>query len=123
MTEVEATATLVAMGDTHATYISMWVTATFAYLTVAYLVGRDLSGFQSVAVSGLYIASASLFAIAAVGHAEAWVSLAGRVQTTYDTITASQIFPIWTLILSLFFLAGTLVSLYFMYNVRHTEKA
>ena len=58
-----------------------------------------------------------------VGHSEAWVSLAGRVQTTYETITAAQIFPIYTSVLSLFFVAGTLVSLYFMYNVRHTEKA
>ena len=122
MTEVEATTALASVGDTMCSFTGLWVSVTFAYLTVAYFVGRDLSRFQNMAVSGLYGVSALLFSLGALVHAEAWLEIAVNSQTVYKTISTSPLYsfvmPTFVLILGV----GISVSFYFMYNVRHSAE-
>ncbi len=122
MTEAEATTTLIAMGDLLATYLGLWVTATFAYLTVAYFVGENLSRFQNVAISGLYVAAAASFAFAALGHTDAFLQLYEREYSVYREVFNAPVLPLYLPIFGIIFVCGTLISLYFMLNVRRNQK-
>ena len=51
MTEAETLVSLTDMSDTSLSFISVWISVTFAYLTVAYVVGKDLSRFQYIAIT------------------------------------------------------------------------
>ena len=75
MTEAEALEVLSEFANNTATYFTMFVSFTFAYLTVTYLVGKSLSRFQSLAISGLYVISALVSGITTVGWAQAWLVL------------------------------------------------
>ena len=122
MTEAEATSTLATIGDTMCAFIGLWVSATFAYLSVAYFVGRDLTRFQNIAVTGLYGVSATLFAFGAAVHAEAWLDIAIHGGTIYGSISTALFYPYFMPAFTLILVAGISISFYFMYNVRHTEK-
>ncbi len=122
MTEAEVTTTLIAMGDLLATYLGLWVTATFAYLTVAYFVGGKLTRFQNVAISGLYVAAASSFAFAALGHTDAFLQLYGREYSVYREIFNAASLRLYLPGFAIIFGGGTLISLYFMFNVRREQK-
>ena len=95
MTEAETIATLATIGDTIASYIALWVTTTFAYLTVAYLVGRDLTRYQTAAVTGLYMVSSSLFALSAIANSEAWLTMSASTNTVYRSIALTKVYPAW----------------------------
>ena len=118
MTEAETMATLATIGDTIAAYIGLWVTTTFAYLTVAYLVGTQLTRFQTAAVTGLYLVSSSLFALSAIANSEAWITLSAKHSTTYGSISLSRVYGIWLPGMWVIVIAGMIVSLYFMHDVR-----
>ena len=123
MSEAEATEMLIAMGDVLATYLGLWVTSTFAYLTVAYFVGPKLSRFQNYAVSGLYVVAASSFALAALGHTDGFLELYQREVTVYRNIFFADLLPYYLPGFATIFVVGMFVSLYFMYNVRKEAES
>ena len=110
------------IADVAATYLGVWLSLTFAYLTVSYFVGRALSRHQCMMISFVYLLSASMFGVTTFVHVKAWVLLRAREQSVYDEISLVT-FPWWIEAVVIFLVTGTLISLYFMYNVRHTEKA
>ena len=118
MTEVEATSTLVSIADLLATYLGLWVTTTFAYLTAAYFLGEKLTRFQSIAISGLYLTASLSFALAALGHTEAFILLEARELTVYRDIGTVKILPLYYPGFALLFGCGTFISLYFMWDLR-----
>ena len=124
MTEVGigAIGALTDIADVAATYLGVWLSLTFAYLTVSYFVGKALSRYQCMMISFLYLLSASMFGVTTLVHVKAWVLLRAREQSVYDEISLVT-FPWWIEAVAIFLVTGTLISLYFMYNVRHTEKA
>ena len=73
-------------------------------------------------ISFVYLLSASTFGVTTFVHVKAWVLLRAREQSVYDEISLVT-FPWWIEAVVIFLVTGTLISLYFMYNVRHTEKA
>ena len=118
MTEAETIASLASIADTIASYIGLWVTTTFAYLTVAYFVGKNLTRFQTGAVTGLYLVSSSLFAIAAIANAEAWFTISTSTDTAYSSIFLAGALTFWVPGMWLIIITSMGVSLYFMYDVR-----
>ena len=97
---------------------SLWVSFTFAYLTVAYLVGNKLSKTQLYIISTLYVISGGAFAIAAVTYTESFSAL----NAVYPEFVPTDLwrFP-WTLASSLMLAGGMLASLFFMWDVRHPK--
>lgn len=118
MSEAEVTELLVAIGDLLATYLGLWVTSTFAYLTVAYFTGAKLSLSQNIVVSILYFVASSSFALAAVGHTEAFIELYQREYSIYREISFSNWLHYYVPGFAMIFSFGTLMSLGFMYNIR-----
>ena len=118
MTETDAIVALAELGSTGGTYIAMHYSFTFAYLTVAYLIGAKLSTFQCIAISGLYSVTAFFSGATGVGYAQAWLNLHNRESTILHTV---WIFDnlLWTEGLVFVMAGGVILSLYFMYNVRH----
>ena len=121
MTEAEVIGSLMAISDPAATYANVWMSITFGYLTVAYFLGQALSRFQCLAISSLYTVIAFLAASSCYGLTQSWFVLLDR-----DTSLLSDV---WIFGhggreqgMGLFFLAATILALYFMYNIRQTEK-
>ena len=119
--EAEVIGSLMAISDQAATYLNVWVSLTFGYLTVAYFLGKALSRFQCLAISGLYLVIAYIAASSVYGLTQSFFVLLGR-----DT---SLISDVWIIThggreqgAAIFFSGATILALYFMYNARQTEK-
>ena len=70
LTPIEA---LTNIADVAATYGSLWISITFAYLTAAYFVGAKMTRFQCLTMSGLYLVTAVLFGSASASvRKNAW---------------------------------------------------
>ena len=122
MTEEGAIAALTDIGETFSTFTGLWVSVTFAYLSVAYLVGKSLTRFQCAAISILYILSSITFGFSAQAYADSWVKLHQRVTSVFDDVFAAN-FPYYGEAAAAFFVAGTVLSLYFMYDIRRSRSA
>jgi hypothetical protein len=121
MTEVDALTMLTEIAQASLSFMSVWISITFAYLTVAYLVGNSLSRFQYLAVTALYIVLALHISTATVTWVKTWEALHLRESTILDEVVISN-YP-YTYTAIAVFLFGTALSLYFMYNVRKSKKS
>ena len=86
MTEAEVIESLTNIGEVTATYGGLWLSSTFAYLTVCYLVGKVLTLFECLLISVLYGTSAIMFASATLGYIESWFKLKAQENTIMDDI-------------------------------------
>ena len=119
MTEAEALSSLTEMAETSLAFISVWISVTFAYLTVSYLVGKDPSRFQYLAVTALYVVVALQMTMAGVTWITAWEELHAREVTVLrDVYIANFAYADTAMV---FFLLGTVLALYFMYNIRRSS--
>ena len=124
MTEAE-TMELVAIYTAGAmTAYSIYITITFGYMTVAYFVGDKLSTFQVVAASGLYLVASITGVITAYIHVHTWSTLKAEFTGGLSALDSSIWWngEAWKVLIVASLLFGVLISLYFMYNVRHTAK-
>ena len=119
MTESEAIEALTNIGEIAATYGGLWLSTTFAFLTVCYLVGKALTTFECLLISALYGTSAFIFAGATIGYINSWFLLKARESTILDEILLFGGMERYIGGASVMLFGGTLVSLYFMYNIRH----
>ena len=122
MTEADAIAALTNIGEVAATYTGMWLSVTFGYLTVAYFLGKSLSRFQCLAISAIYAVFAVIFAAVTIGFVDSFWLLRAREKTIIDEAWIFSSVPGYLEGTAFVLLAATLVSLYFMYNVRQAEK-
>ncbi len=122
MTEADAIAALTNIGEVAATYTGMWLSVTFGYLTVAYFLGKSLSRFQCLAISAIYAVFADIFAAVTIGFVDSFWLLRAREKTIIDEAWIFSSVPGYLEGTAFVLLAATLVSLYFMYNVRQAEK-
>jgi hypothetical protein len=118
MTEAEAFEMALPSAANATNAFNQYITFTFGYITTAYFVGNKLSRFQVLAASGLYLVAAPF----AFGNALTDIQwMAKAVEHTGDLspegIAANMNF--WLMSSGSIMALGILVSLYFMWNVRH----
>jgi hypothetical protein len=100
------------------TSYTIWVSFTFAYLTVAYLVGAKLTNIQHFIVSSLYVITGTVFTLSAVTHTESFGALIYR----YPDFRPTELWLVpWTLFTSIILGGGMIASLYFMWDIRHPK--
>jgi len=123
MTEAEALELAVMCVDVAISAFSLYVTVTFAYMTVSYLVGSRLSTFQALALSGLYVFTSGVLILTMYLVIVTYFELRAGVS---GGIAAMDNIPLWNEALWATYptaasLVGILVGLYFMWNVRHPK--
>ena len=120
MTEAEALE-LIAIYVTNAHGgFALYLSVTFAYLVTAYLVGSKLSPFQALAVSGLFFISATIIALSTMASVQAWIAVKRSTSTVIDTVALYNP-ELWLFTLPVILFPGVLVSLYFMWHIRHEK--
>ena len=117
MTQSETLAVLSDFGENTATYLAMYISVTFAYLTVAYFVGASLSRFQCLAISSFYVVSALVTGATTVGWANAFLILKADEETMLNQVWLFDKLGIFPGLISVV-VGVCLLSLYFMYDVR-----
>ena len=117
MSEQEAIEALSDVAANAATYFSVFISLTFAYLTVAYLVGASLNRFQLILISAIYVLSSSMMAGTVVVWTGAWLKLYHREQTVFTGSWIAEL-PYWIEGLSVLLIAVLVASIYFMYDIR-----
>ena len=122
MTEAETIASLNDIAVVAGSFVSMWVSFTFAYLTVAYFLGKVLSRFQCLMISAIYGVTAAYFGCAAFVYVQAWHVVRLSRDTLYNNIWLMTFESAWVWGVAVFLVAGTTVSLYFMYDVRRRSR-
>ncbi|MGR8946685.1 MAG: hypothetical protein ACU84Q_01470 [Gammaproteobacteria bacterium] len=121
MTEAEALEVLSDIGDNVATYFAMYISITFAYLSVAYFIGAALSRFQCIAVSILFVVSALAVGATTIGWANAWLLLKAQERTLVNDVWLFETPGIFPMVI--FLLTGmAMLSLYFMYDIRRGSR-
>jgi len=118
MTEVEALALIPAYVDVAVTSFSIYLTLTFAYFTVAYLAGAQLTSFQAFAISSLYLVGSGSALLCALINIQAW----GKIKEQYTTTLDEFIFwnaDLWLAYMPTMMTVGVCLGLYFMWNIRH----
>jgi len=120
MSEVEAFEMTLLAASNATDAFAQYITFTFAYITAAYFVGNQLSRFQVLAASGLYL-FAALFAFGNSVTDIQWMAKA--VEHTGDLapegIASNTDF--WFTSAGSLMMLGILISLYFMWNVRNRK--
>ena len=122
MTESDAIQSLAAIGDTAGTYATLYFTATFAYVTVAYLVGAVLTRFQLVAATLVYLLSASIFGITGLIYTDAWLIIQERESTVFDEVWMIRAFS-WRAGIGVMLLIISVLSVYFMFDIRRRDAS
>ena len=117
MTESEVIEALSEISMNSATYVTIFISVTFAYLTVAYIVGQSLTRLQNVMVSSLYVLLATLTSTAAWGFTDAWRKLHEREQSIFSEVWIYQNMD-WVVILLPLLILVEFASLYFMFDIR-----
>jgi hypothetical protein len=125
MTEAEILELVAMYAEGAMTAYSIYLTITFAYMTVAYFVGDKLSHFQVAAASGLYLVGSLTGLLSAYVHVHAWSTLKSEFPGGLSALDSSIWWngEFWKVLIAASLFFGILVSLYFMYNVRHTAES
>ena len=103
--------------DNAMTAFSIYLTLTFAYLTIAYFVGKDLSRFQAFCVSTLYAAGAFISLLSCINQLNFFNAVLQQSEALQSATPFATGF--WIYYIAPLFVTGIFVSLYFMWNIRH----
>ena len=122
MSEAEVIESMAILGDGAVNVFTVFISVTFAYLTVAYFVGRSLTKFQLIAVSGLYLVTSTTMGATCVACVIAWEKLIHQYPSALNNIPFFTI-GIWHKVMAIIFIGGVIVSYYFMYNIRNTDAS
>ena len=120
MTEFD-TIELVAISAANSfTAFTIFISFTFGFLVTAFFVGSKLTRFQALAATGMYLASAGSMALASVIWLQVLFAAKKSNTTLMDTIPLMN-GDAWVSGMSVVFVLGVLISLYFMWDVRHPK--
>ncbi len=122
MTEAEAIELLLTCISNTIAGFTIYISFTFAYLTAAFFVGSKLTLFQTIAGSGLYIASAASAIGSNFSNLTAYRLIMADTPTVLDSLYIMHAEP-WIPYMLVMQGAGMLLSLYFMYDVRRRASA
>ncbi len=121
MTEAEVIESAFLMGAGAVSLFAIYISVIFAYLAVAYFVGADLTKFQVVVVSGLFVAAEAITTATCTANVLGWEKLIALYPSVLNTIPFYTL-GIWHKYMAGMLCAGIVVGLYFMYNIRSTKK-
>jgi hypothetical protein len=99
---------------------TVFLSLTFAYLTAAYVVGRVLSPFHTMAISGLYVASSMTLGTACVISTQAWAEIIASQTAMLDALALYR-GGYWDVFVEVLMMAVLAVGIYFMFNVRRRD--
>ena len=117
MTDQEAIEALSDIAMTGATYLSIFISITFAYLTVAYLVGSKLTRFQAAVISSFYVIVSLLAGSATLVWNDGWFNLyRDHPSVLRDVWLVNGL--AWTELLYVVLIGIVATSLYFMHDIR-----
>lgn len=121
MTEFEALEIAALMTSNAISSYTIYISFTFAYLTVAYLVGAKLSKIQALVASSLYLFAALSAILAFFANLEVYgmaISQAPLVRSLAPYLSPT----FWKVYMLGLMSTGLLVSLFFMWDVRRQKK-
>ena len=121
MTELETVEAVAILGSNALAASTIYYSFTFAYLAVCYLVGTHLSRFQTVAISILYVVSATTTMLSVIGHAQAMTAI---METHPSVLNQIMLWDtrLWGIGVFFLFGSGIVLSLYFMYDLRRRDN-
>lgn len=121
MTEYELVDAVGSYATGGGTFFTIWLTILSAYAITAYIAGRDLTAFQVLWLNTLYLFAAVL---AIVGFYGQWNSQTFYVQELRALNPDSPQIMNYAILYAITLVAalGTLVTLVFMWQVRHSRK-
>ena len=120
MTEAELIEAAMALSESAGSAVTLYLTTISAYLLVAYFVGAKLDRLQTIIISVLFVVFALSFVAAIQTNLGNLVSIGNELEEIRpDWIRfASKLFNSSLLVVDTF---GVLVSLLFMWNIRHPK--
>ena len=121
MTEAEAIENIALYGGNAAMSFTIYITFTFGFLAAAFFVGSDLTRFQAIAAVGLYTTAGGGAVISMVTYIQGAGAIMNNTPTFLDMLPLYNM-GLWMYVLSAISMAGTLISLYFMWGVRHPKN-
>jgi hypothetical protein len=119
MTEAEANEFLALWVANSISAFSVYLSLTFAYMTVAYVVGSRLSRFQALAVSTLYVAGTLISLLSIMNSLRLYQGILEQSEFLQRQVLVSG--DIWSFTVAPVLGLGIFVSLYFMWNIRHPK--
>ena len=90
-------------------------------MITAFYVGGQLSSFQAIAASALYVISAVSTVMAMMGYLQAQYAIQATTVTVLDRLPGWNA-GLWICYMLVTLIAGILVSLYFMWQVSHPKN-
>ncbi len=120
MTEGEALEVAGIFAGNAITSFTVYVTFTMAYLVAAYYAGLRLTPFQSITVSALYLFASFAPMLSLVTN----ILVYGEAMDLTDIGRNSPLFTsgiVWAVGMTFLMSIGMLISLYFMWQVRHPK--
>ena len=121
MTEAEAIELMQGYVENGLAAFTIYTSLTFAYLTVAFLAGSRLTKFQVIVVSLMYVVTAGMFIAGTIASLHGYDLIMDKSDTVLET-SAFLIAGPWIWLTLGIQILGTLISVYFMYNVRVTHQ-
>ncbi|MEM7543185.1 MAG: hypothetical protein AAF384_16600 [Pseudomonadota bacterium] len=122
MSEAEAIEALANISSVAGTYFSIFISLNFAYLTVAYLVGRALTRFQMIIITSIYLLSSSLMAFTTIIWSQAFMRIHRREETVFTGLAGIESIG-WLPAMYVLFATVITASTYFMYDIRRRAKS
>jgi len=125
MTEAEVLELIAIYIENAMTGFSIFITVTFAYMTVAYIVGSKMSPFQVWAASGLYLFAALCALLCVYLQVHTWSALRSGFPGGILALDSAALYngSFWKIFLTTTQLLGIAISFYFMYNVRNSGES
>ena len=120
MSEAEVLDLVATFNANASTNFTIFISFTFGFLATAFFVGAKLSRFQALAASVMYTVSAGSAALSCVAWLQAFDAIIESKTTLLGTIPLFSA-QFWVGGMSILFVTGMSVSLYFMWSVRHPK--
>lgn len=120
MTEAELWELLNAYNTAGMTALALYFTVVSSFLIVAYLAGSDLTKYQAIIISGLFVIFAGLFTYGTIGYFERALYFTTRMPAYTDSTFRMN--PAMPPIIGTVQCIGIITSLIFLWQVRRSKK-
>lgn len=120
MTEADTIEVAATCAANSFTAFTIYISVTFGFLVTAFFIGSKLTRFQALAATGMYIITAGSMTLAMIIWLKAIFLVLNSRNTVLDVIPFMN-GNAWVVGISMMTTVGMLISLYFMWNVRHRE--
>ena len=117
MTEAEIAELVAVYWDIAVNSFTIYISFTFAYLATAYFVGANLTRFQVLTASSMYVFSAVSAILSMTAAIQAWSVYKASTPTRLDEVYLLSE-TLWQAYIPLLTTVVVIISLYFMYDLR-----